>query len=42
MARTARDRAATLFDPERSVRAHLDFFESLLLRPARPRAATAG
>lgn len=42
MARTARDRAADLFDPGRSVRAHIEFFHSLLLRSPRARAATAG
>ncbi|HEY5553020.1 MAG TPA: glycosyltransferase [Opitutaceae bacterium] len=42
MARTARDRAATLFDPGRSVRAHLEFFECLLMRSQRASAATAG
>lgn len=41
MARTARDRAATLFDPGRSVRAHLDFFESLLERSPRASAVAA-
>jgi glycosyltransferase involved in cell wall biosynthesis len=42
MARTARDRAATLFNPERSVRAHLEFFKCLLLRSPRPSVAVAG
>jgi glycosyltransferase involved in cell wall biosynthesis len=42
MARTARDRAATLFNPERSVRAHLEFFECLLIRSPRASVAIAG
>ena len=41
MARTARDRAATLFDPGRSVRAHLDFFESLPALSAPPATTAA-
>lgn len=36
MARTARDRAAQLYDPTRSVLAHLEFFASLL--PGLPKA----
>jgi glycosyltransferase involved in cell wall biosynthesis len=42
MARTARERAATLFDPGRSVCAYLDFFETLVDRTARPAVSVAG
>jgi glycosyltransferase involved in cell wall biosynthesis len=41
MARTARDRATTLFSPGRSVRAHLDFFDRVLERSQRPAAAVS-
>jgi len=42
MARTARDRAATLFDPERSVRAHLEFFASLIPGMPAPHSGKSG